>query len=1521
MLLNLKGEQINENDLQSLEEMIAGSLQEHIERLKKYRDDELVDAPGFYAPIINVYQEGLAYLQIQLKDAAKREEGINTADFIHDFYKNLGKDVMIAVDKQSPEMITFEHNIAIGLGEENIIRGTYNEAPDPKDTVEGYEHTASAFHFSGQKLDGIETIVDYDPDKDRVKGLYQGRTANSTTLSRDPQKLREELEALPDDDAHSVRREQIQKQIEGYENGTYGLNVGAEVARMHSSELRDKDKISFSDVYKAYTEINKAMRPGDVAGGKLRGEGVSAGQIQGVGASVVPEAVYKTMQTIADGMNEIKHTQDPAMKKSMAIELAAFAYQMTLSEHSFKDGNGRTCRLFADTILQTFGLPPYTPSKEEATILKINTMGMDMDFTKGAEVFLDGVKQSSNVLAAERELQANDGVISQAGEITERVRTQFGSFKAAEEAPAPDAVSKQGEYMAFKSMQRSEKRKLEAVKDALKQAPVTDEQWDKAYFAVMGKMTGKKNLPEDEKLVDFAQALDKRMTPEQKKAVTDAMDSYKDVTEMSEEEKVDYKYQDKVQELKQSIPADISANQDMKAQYEYSLDYAAKYLNEVTDDQNMECALEANIKESVRPQYENGKYTELISEDPGTRMPRINEGKEEFFNEIANNGITFSDKTKKGIRLIVNKMEEMGLHAYDYAANGEDGAKIFSFNKIIVDRNNLEEAIKSGDPGRIMSAQIVYEKTHKDYEEIYKIAKEHFDQKPGIFPGNMDSIRNKAVPFEFAGDMKTAAEVNTVFQAFIAMKTGGITLDEYLENPVSGLIKGSLKKLEPVSFQKMTQGLNITDTVDLFTGAGEFEMSAEDYQRAVPSYLIARQLVAPNMLETDPELRKKNDVIANCIKEDVFSKAILDNQTARFRYFNNDKNDPEGNRHRMQTLKNIMLIKDEDRNLNALFDGEPERDLMGRKIGEPFNAAEYMNRKPVDYEGIMDRAGKMIKRCDQSSQFATTWYVKDNRMRQAAAELYMEVLLAHPEDAAKPEYRKMQEQMNRVYDEITEYAYEETRDIAKARKEAAAEMLEENRLNYRKTHEPVEYLRELETEAVQTGNFRKFALALSETELAIPSMTREAKLAYGEYQWTLVTAEKGADFYNNLFYEVSLLNMEESARFSHDAEELARSIRQGKTVVDPAYADIKTDYLASTIIANDMIKDNESSKIISGSQNIKMFLMQNSLRYEDGTELFIDQLNKANKDFLKDGKILPNLAQRERFLKDSNDGVKTSLYSDYGSVVDGNGVPTPPDPAMVMSRLEKSAQRTMTYYATFEEYRFRAWENLRKMDREMGGAKGSDEYKAMYQALKDVSEMGYEDSPSSVQRKLATLRDAAHDYKDKKDHQTFANILGQGKARYDLAGELETLADANYNTLLNMSQGELSMTERIRVQVDRANENYANYQLKQAALQAQQNVPVQNANAPVQNANAPVQNANAPVQNAPVQNANAPVQNANALDQHRKIDVKDLKGAFKDEKKEDTHKKLQERRSLKPEPKNGPKKEPDAPIRRSNTGV
>ncbi|MCR4937059.1 MAG: hypothetical protein K5987_02720, partial [Lachnospiraceae bacterium] len=83
MILSTNGEKINENDLQVMEEMIRGSIESHIERLKHFRDTESVDDPEFYAPIINVYEEGLAFLPMRLKEAVNGTEEISAVDFIH----------------------------------------------------------------------------------------------------------------------------------------------------------------------------------------------------------------------------------------------------------------------------------------------------------------------------------------------------------------------------------------------------------------------------------------------------------------------------------------------------------------------------------------------------------------------------------------------------------------------------------------------------------------------------------------------------------------------------------------------------------------------------------------------------------------------------------------------------------------------------------------------------------------------------------------------------------------------------------------------------------------------------------------------------------------------------------------------------------------------------------------------------------------------------------------------------------------------------------------------------------------------------------------------------------------------------------------------------------------------------------------------------------------------------------------------------------------------------------------------
>ncbi len=173
------------------------------------------------------------------------------------------------------------------------------------------------------------------------------------------------------------------------------------MARIHSTGLMSKNTVSFGDLYNIMQDLNKQVRIGDSNGGKLRVQEVAAGDIVGVPSFSIPKSIFKTLSTIADNINQIKMIENEALRKTQAVQLASFAYNMTLSEHVFNDGNGRTCRMFADTILQTFGLPPHIPQPELLTTPV--TIGGVIDFEKGTRAFLQGIRQSDRILQQEKE--------------------------------------------------------------------------------------------------------------------------------------------------------------------------------------------------------------------------------------------------------------------------------------------------------------------------------------------------------------------------------------------------------------------------------------------------------------------------------------------------------------------------------------------------------------------------------------------------------------------------------------------------------------------------------------------------------------------------------------------------------------------------------------------------------------------------------------------------------------------------------------------------------------------------------------------------------------------------------------------------------------------------------------------------------------------------------------------------------------------------------------------------------------
>lgn len=84
------------------------------------------------------------------------------------------------------------------------------------------------------------------------------------------------------------------------------------------------------------------------------------------------------------------------------ISIAAQAYQRMVSIHPFSDGNGRTCRLVMDYVLQTCGLPPAILGKNvDLAIFGIQEQDVSPRSktpTEAVEVVLNGVKTSYTMM-------------------------------------------------------------------------------------------------------------------------------------------------------------------------------------------------------------------------------------------------------------------------------------------------------------------------------------------------------------------------------------------------------------------------------------------------------------------------------------------------------------------------------------------------------------------------------------------------------------------------------------------------------------------------------------------------------------------------------------------------------------------------------------------------------------------------------------------------------------------------------------------------------------------------------------------------------------------------------------------------------------------------------------------------------------------------------------------------------------------------------------------------------------------
>ncbi len=414
-LFNNRNEKLSTENTNAILDMVKGSLDAHVQKLKSMKKKMSTYSAGcndstFYDPLIEVYEQGLADISGQFEEAVNSDQEISVQDFLNGVFTKLSEKAAGRVDKNNPYFNKYFYGDLAFQWEDYNFYKLFNAECQYRDNNKEYDKSSSPFKLATEPLEGVEDIGEYNPDADSVKPLYEGRTGNSGTMKTKIDDLKRQIQEVRDNAnmknaAKEKKIQYLQEKIDKAEFSPFGLHMGAEVSRIHSSKLKAKmtkgdEPITFADLYNTLTDLNVSARANDPDGGKFRGDSVVAGTLRGVSPSAAPAIAFRTLDDIADYMNRIRKTEDPALRKTQAIQLASYAYQMTLSEHLFADGNGRTCRLFSDTILQSFGLPPHTPSKEVSSLT--DSLGLSIDFNKGANVFLSCVKTSDNILKAEK---------------------------------------------------------------------------------------------------------------------------------------------------------------------------------------------------------------------------------------------------------------------------------------------------------------------------------------------------------------------------------------------------------------------------------------------------------------------------------------------------------------------------------------------------------------------------------------------------------------------------------------------------------------------------------------------------------------------------------------------------------------------------------------------------------------------------------------------------------------------------------------------------------------------------------------------------------------------------------------------------------------------------------------------------------------------------------------------------------------------------------------------------------------
>ena len=374
-----------------------------------------------------------------------------------------------------------------------------------------------------------------------------------------------------------------------------------------------------------------------------------------------------------------------------------------------------------------------------------------------------------------------------------------------------------------------------------------------------------------------------------------------------------------------------------------------------------------------------------------------------------------------------------------------------------------------------------------------------------------------------------------------------------------------------------------------------------------------------------------------------------------------------------------------------------------------------------------------------------------------------------------------------------------------------------------------EYLKQQEALAIETGDFDALVTEIAlAAEAQSSTMNEEQSDLFDEYMESL--KNQNDEFKEKLSYSTGKIYAKGRIELAREQEELAYRIRMGDEPVAPEFENIKKDYKTSMIIANQKME--HKSAAWKMSYGINAFSIAFNAIYDNPQEI----MKNGSDDYVNNGADGLSKVEADYYLSagatDAADDAIDGIKQNYGTrqIISI-------DEEKVNNGIDKNIEKSDNYVKDVMKMVAEAQEKLKKLD-ELRKAKptavydtekkkffdmdaplkplnpkhpdaerrkevklkdaNSIEFMNMYDALKDVAGITFEDTPMDIQKKLDRLSSSSNTYQGKIEGSFFAGRKGNGSKRYEQSGELIDFADEYKESLSKSAKGAVSPNEKLQ---------------------------------------------------------------------------------------------------------------------------